>query len=64
MPQFLTRYRSALQGESDKALPLYERALDIYERHYGEEHPEVAHTLTDLAVLHLEQVGRGAGPGH
>ncbi len=39
-----------------RAMPLYERALGIYEAHYGPEHPEVAHTLTDLAVLHLEQV--------
>jgi centrosomal protein CEP104 len=38
-------------------MPLYERALRIYEGAYGPDHPEVAHTLTDLAVLHLEQVG-------
>ena len=44
------------KGEYDKALPLYERALKIYEKHFGKDHPEVAHTLTDLAVLHLEQV--------
>eukprot|EP00983_Pelagomonas_calceolata_P020299 640661-Pelagomonas_calceolata.AAC.3 len=40
-----------------RALPLYQRALAIYEKHFGPDHPEVAHTLTDLAVLHLEQVG-------
>ena len=41
---------------------MYERALAIYEKAYGPDHPDVAHTLTDLAVLHLEQVcvgGRG-----
>jgi centrosomal protein CEP104 len=37
-------------------MPLYERALSIYQSHFGPDHPEVAHTLTDLAVLHLEQV--------
>lgn len=40
-----------------RAQPLYERALAIYEATYGPDHQEVAHTLTDLAVLHLEQVG-------
>ena len=44
------------QGEYDKAQPLYERALAIWEAAYGPNHPDVAHTLTDLAVLHLEQV--------
>ncbi|KAJ9516820.1 hypothetical protein QJQ45_027229 [Haematococcus lacustris] len=47
------------KGQTDKALPLYERSLMIYEKHFGPDHPEVAHTLTDLAVLHLEQ-GREA----
>jgi centrosomal protein CEP104 len=40
----------------NKAQPLYERALRIYEKTHGPDHPDVAHTLTDLAVLHLEQV--------
>jgi hypothetical protein len=35
---------------------LYQRALAIYEQHFSPDHPEVADTLTDLAVLHLEQV--------
>lgn len=48
------------RGDSGSALPLYERALAIYEAAYGPEHPDVAHTLTDLAVLHLEQVGVGS----
>ena len=43
------------QGEYGKAQPLYERALGIWEAAYGPNHPDVAHTLTDLAVLHLEQ---------
>jgi centrosomal protein CEP104 len=44
------------KGDYAAALPLYERALAIYEANYGPDHQEVAHTLTDLAVLHLEQV--------
>jgi centrosomal protein CEP104 len=47
------------QGDYAAAQPLYERALAIYEATYGPSHQEVAHTLTDLAVLHLEQVGVG-----
>lgn len=42
--------------EYDKAQPLLERALHIYEQTRGPDHPDVAHILTDLAVLHLEQV--------
>jgi centrosomal protein CEP104 len=44
------------RGEFHLAQPLYERALRILEAVHGGDHPEVAHTLTDLAVLHLEQV--------
>ena len=43
--------------EFAKAQPLYERALRIYEKARGPDHADVAHCLTDLAVLHLEQVG-------
>ena len=53
-----TVLRCAAAGEYDRAQPLYERALAIWERTHGPEHPDVAHTLTDLAVLHLEQVSR------
>ena len=49
----------AQRGEPDQAQPLYERALAVYEAALGPEHAEVAHTLTDLAVLHLEQVRIG-----
>jgi tetratricopeptide (TPR) repeat protein len=42
------------RGEADKALPMYERALAIYEKARGPKSQDVAHTLTDLAVLHLE----------
>lgn len=47
--------------EFAKAQPLYERALRIYEKARGPDHADVAHCLTDLAVLHLEQVGCYAG---
>ena len=45
-------------GDFAAAQPLYERALGIWEAALGPDHPDVAHTLTDLAVLHLEQAGR------
>ena len=54
---FIARRCPALQaGDFAAAQPLYERALEIWEAVLGPEHPDVAHTLTDLAVLHLEQV--------
>ena len=43
------------RGDYGRAQPLYERALRIYEAAHGPDHADVAHTLTDLAVLHLEQ---------
>ena len=44
------------QGDCAQAQPLYERALKIFELNFGPSDTNVAHTLTDLAVLHLEQV--------
>ncbi len=44
------------QGDYSQAQPLYERALKIFELNFGPSDTNVAHTLTDLAVLHLEQV--------
>ncbi len=44
------------RGEYSQAQPLYERALEIFELNFGPFDANVAHTLTDLAVLHLEQV--------
>lgn len=43
------------RGDTARALPLYERALAIWEAACGSDHPDVAHTLTDIAVIHLEQ---------
>ena len=39
------------QGKSDKAEPLYHRALKIFKRVYGEEHYEIAVNLNNLAAL-------------
>lgn len=46
------------RGDTSRALPLYERALAIWEEACGAEHPDVAHTLTDIAVIHLEQASQ------
>ncbi|MDM8558396.1 tetratricopeptide repeat protein [Candidatus Parabeggiatoa sp. HSG14] len=39
----------------DKAKPLYERSLAIREKIFGNEHPNVAESLNNLAGLHLGQ---------
>lgn len=38
-----------------EALPLYERALKIYEDSLGRMHPRVGETLKNLAVLSYEE---------
>ena len=38
------------------ALPLYERALKIYEDSFGPRHPRVADTLRNLALSCYDQV--------
>ncbi|KAK2076502.1 hypothetical protein QBZ16_001028 [Prototheca wickerhamii] len=43
------------RGDVDAALPLYRRALRIWERALGPDHLDVAQTLTDIAVIHLEK---------
>lgn len=43
------------QGNHAQALPLFERALSIYENCYGPRHPRVAEILRNLAVLHYER---------
>ena len=48
------------RGDTAAALPLYERALAIWEAAGGPHSPDVAHTLTDIAVIHLEAVSWGA----
>ncbi|CAH3024141.1 unnamed protein product, partial [Porites evermanni] len=39
------------QNRQSEALPLYERALQIYEEMLGTSHPRVAETLVNLAKL-------------
>ena len=48
--------RPPQRGDTALALPLYERALAIWEAAGGPSCPDVAHTLTDIAVIHLEAV--------
>lgn len=40
-----------LQKKHNEALPLYERALRVYEDSLGRLHPRVGETLKNLAVL-------------
>jgi CHAT domain-containing protein/Tfp pilus assembly protein PilF len=47
--------RLYLGGRYDEALPLVERVLGIRERALGPEHPDVAQTLNNLAVLYDER---------
>ncbi len=44
-------------GDYEKALPLYQRALDIREKVLDPQHPDVATTLNNLAELY-DQYGR------
>lgn len=46
-----------VQGQPEKAEPLYRRALAIRGRALGSSHPEVAKTLEDLANA-LRKLGR------
>jgi tetratricopeptide (TPR) repeat protein len=43
------------KAEYDQAKPLYERALAIREKVFGEEHPDVATSLNNLALLYDNQ---------
>ncbi|CAN0583074.1 unnamed protein product, partial [Laminaria digitata] len=44
------------QGNYAEAGPLYKRSLAIYEKALGPEHPSVARSLNNLAVLFRAQV--------
>ncbi len=44
------------QSDHDSAEPLYERALKVYEDSFGQNHPRVAETLKNLALLKYEKV--------
>jgi hypothetical protein len=43
------------QGRYTEAEPRYQRALAIYEKVLGPEHPEVARSLNNLALLSYTQ---------
>ncbi len=45
------------RGRYREALPLYQRSLRILEKMLGEEHPNVAASLNNLAMLHHDQGG-------
>ncbi len=45
------------QGRYAEAEPLYERALEIYEKALGSAHPKVAIVLENMAVFY-KQIGR------
>jgi PAS domain S-box-containing protein len=42
------------EGQYSKAEPLYRRALMIFERNLGSDHPKVANVLTDLADVYMK----------
>lgn len=46
-----------LQKKHSDALPLYERALKVYEDSLGRSHPRVGETLKNLAVLRYSHFG-------
>ena len=48
-------YFSFAQGKYDDAKPLHEEALAIRKKVHGEEHPDVAQSLNNLAVLLYHQ---------
>ena len=45
----------AAQGKNDEAEPLYKEALAIRKKVYGDEHPDVAGSLNNLAWLLRDQ---------
>ena len=46
-----------LQGKYDEAQPLFERSLEIGKKTLGEDHPDFAPYLNNLAELLRAQVG-------
>ena len=49
-----------LQGKFDQAEVLYQRAVEVEQKNFGQDHPEVATTLMSLAALYR---ARGNGDG-
>ncbi|RKH74358.1 CHAT domain-containing tetratricopeptide repeat protein [Corallococcus aberystwythensis] len=44
-----------LQGDFDRAEPLFQRGLEIREKAFGKDHPDVADSLNHLANLYIQQ---------
>jgi CHAT domain-containing protein/tetratricopeptide (TPR) repeat protein len=42
-------------GDSARAEPLVRRVLELREKTLGEDHPELAHALSNMASLHIER---------
>jgi len=49
------------QGKFDQSQNLYRKALKIYRRDYGANHPEIAVVLNNLAAVH-QATGRPSQP--
>ncbi|MEA5542963.1 tetratricopeptide repeat protein, partial [Limnoraphis robusta Tam1] len=43
------------QGKYNEAIPLAKRVLEMYQKLLGDEHPDVATSLSNLALLYREQ---------
>jgi tetratricopeptide (TPR) repeat protein len=48
-------YLRNAKGDNEQAKPLYERALAIWEKAHGEEHPDIAQSLNNLAEIYKAQ---------
>ena len=46
------------QGQYAQAEPLYRRALAIWERAIGPDHPDVATSLENMAALYRKMAGK------
>ena len=56
--KFLTAYLfvSRLQGKLVEALNLFKKSLAIRKQVLGDDHPDVAESLNNIAGLHQDQV--------
>lgn len=52
----LLDFTFTFQGKLDKAVPLYELAVEIRQKSFGPKHPSVATALVNLAVLYSQMV--------
>lgn len=52
----LSAFSWSPQGKLEKAVPLYELAVEIRQKSFGPKHPSVATALVNLAVLYCQMV--------